>query len=292
MEKDILVKQQRIAALLLAWRIPGTVTSFISAVASRSMVLWLEFIEQVSILLPGFILAFLSYKLGRSLKFRFNYGTGKVEAIGALSCEMFDIAGLSCIVFFSIRNLIHDHHEEGSLKFALVMSVLGLIIDLFILTRQRKLTQKEHSKMLHTAYVSAQKEFWFDIISIITLRISIAFKESSWIRYFPNVVCLIMVVPFAYMVLKAMKGSVAELLDRTLDEEIQLQIVKVLTEHYGDYEGFSEVRSRVSGRSKLIDIGLRFSPDMPYGRVREIAQEISAEIAEKIGDCTVNIIIE
>lgn len=96
MEKDILVKQQRIAALLLAWRIPGTVTSFISAVASRSMVLWLEFIEQVSILLPGFILAFLSYKLGRSLKSRFNYGTGKVEAIGALSCEMFDIAGLSC----------------------------------------------------------------------------------------------------------------------------------------------------------------------------------------------------
>ena len=67
------------------------------------MVMWLEFIEQVSIILPGFILAFLSFQMKKSLKFHFNYGTGKIEAIGAMSCEMFDIAGLCCVVFFSVK---------------------------------------------------------------------------------------------------------------------------------------------------------------------------------------------
>ena len=71
-----------------------------------------------------------------------------------------------------------------------------------------------------------------------------------------------------------------------------MKIVKVLSEHYSDFEGFSEVRSRVSGKQKLVDIGLRFSPDMPYGKVREVASQISSKINDEIGECIVNIIVE
>jgi divalent metal cation (Fe/Co/Zn/Cd) transporter len=124
--------------LLIIWRLPEFVTSFIAACASGSAVVWLEFVECASIVLPGAILAVLSGKLNRNLKYVFNYGTGKVEAITALSCEMFDMAGILCLLFFAVRSIIIGKEESGNLRFALIVSIFGLIIDIFILIRQKK----------------------------------------------------------------------------------------------------------------------------------------------------------
>ena len=109
---EALTEQYKVAVLLVVWKIPAFTTSFLAACASRSMVLWLEFIENASIFIPGIILLILSRKLNKNLKFRYNYGTEKVEAITALSCEMFDLAGLFCIVLFAVRNLIKGSEEK------------------------------------------------------------------------------------------------------------------------------------------------------------------------------------
>ena len=119
-----LKKQHDVALVLIFGRLPEFVTSFIAATASGSAVVWLEFIESASILLPGVLIAFLTKKLNRNLKYVFNYGTGKVEAITALSCEIFDIAGLFCVVFFSIREIIRPEPESTYLLFALIIAHL------------------------------------------------------------------------------------------------------------------------------------------------------------------------
>ena len=82
---EALTEQYKVAVLLVVWKIPAFTTSFLATCASRSMVLWLEFIENASIFIPGIILLILSRKLNKNLKFRYNYGTEKVEAITALS---------------------------------------------------------------------------------------------------------------------------------------------------------------------------------------------------------------
>ncbi|SFB96688.1 cation transporter [Butyrivibrio sp. YAB3001] len=291
MKAEVLEKQQKLALLLLLWRIPGTVAAFIAATASDSMVLWLEFIENFSIVVPGIIILFLSQKLNKNLKFRFNYGTGKVEAIVALCCEVFDIAGLFCIVFFAVRKIIRGSSEEGDLFLALGVSILGVLIDFFIMKKERALFQKEHSRMLHTAYLSAQKEFGFDFISIATIAISIVFAKTSWIRFFSPVVSIIIAMFFGKMVLDYLRGAVIELADMTLDEESQLKIVKVLNEFFDAYETLGDVKSRVNGKNKIIDIGLEFRSDMTFEEVSDIVKRMKERITQELGECSVNIYI-
>ena len=290
-KKTELRNQQRIALLLILWRLPEFFTSFIAASASGSVVVWLEFIENASILIPGIILLVLSGKLSRNLKYVFNYGTGKVEAITALCCEIFDIAGLFCVSFFAIKGLFVPEEDEKYLGFALAVSIAGLLIDLIILQQQKKILSGSHSKMFHTALVSAQKEFFFDAASIITLVITLVFEGTLWIRYFSPVVCLIIVVPFFIIVMKHLRESVSELVDRTLDEESQLKIIKVLNEFYDSYEEFGEVRSRINGEEKYIDIELTFKADMKYQDVKTAAAKIEERIREELGDCNINIVI-
>jgi divalent metal cation (Fe/Co/Zn/Cd) transporter len=290
-KKERLAQQRRIAMLLILWRLPEFVTSFIAACASGSAVVWLEFVECASIVLPGAILAVLSGKLNRNLKYVFNYGTGKVEAITALSCEMFDVAGILCLLFFAIRSIIIPEEESGNLRFALIVSIFGLIIDIFILFRQKKILEESHSKMYHTAYVSAQKEFFFDAASIVTLVITIIFESTVWIRFFSPIVCIMIAIPFSVIVLRHLRESVEELIDRTLDEESQLKIIKVINEHFDSFEELGAVKSRITGQHKYIDIEMRFKDDMNYSEVREVADKISKRISEEMKHSNVNIVI-
>ncbi len=286
-----LSQQRKIALLLIVWRLPEFVTSFIAACASGSAVVWLEFVECASIVLPGAILVILTSKLNRNLKYVFNYGTGKVEAITALSCEMFDVAGIMCLMFFSIRSLLGWEAETGNSRFALAVSILGLIIDIFIMLRQKKILEESHSKMYHTAYVSAQKEFAFDAASIITLIITIIFEGTVWIRYFSPVVCIIIAIPLSRLVFGHLRESVEELIDRTLDEKNQLKIIKVINEHFDKFEELGAVKSRITGQEKYIDIEMKFHEDMQYSEVREVAQQISRRISEELGHSNVNIVV-
>ena len=289
---DALNEQYKVAVLLVVWKIPVFFTSFIAAVASHSLVLWLEFIENASILIPGVVLLILSRKLNRNLKFRYNYGTEKVEAITALCCEMFDLAGLFCILLFSVRRLINGGAgEEGHLLFALIVSIVGLLIDFLIYRKEKKLAENNHSKMLHTAYVSSQKEFVFDFVSIITLIVGIIFSGRSWIHYFAPVVSILLVISFSVLVLKNLKRSLIDLTDLTLDEENQLIILKILSEFYEEYEALGEVKSRMTGANIYVDIELSFPDDRCYKDIIKTVSAMKERVAEELGKCTVNVII-
>ena len=290
-KREAMDEQHKVAFLLVVWRIPGFITSFVAACASRSLVLWLEFIENASILLPGILLLVLSERLNKNLKFKYNYGTEKVEAITALSCEMFDLAGLFCILIFAIRNLIGGAESGEYMFFALAVSIAGLCIDFVILRKEQKLTAMNHSKMLHTALVSAQKEFVFDFISIITLIISIAYHDRFWISYFTPIVSIIVVIPFSITVIRHLKNSLIDLTDLTLDEENQLKIISILSEFYEKYDELGEVKSRMTGEKIYVDIELSFHEYMRYGEIRDTVSAMKKRVKEELGPCTVNIII-
>ena len=286
-----LKKQHNVALLLILWRLPEFVTSFAAAAASGSAVVWLEFIENASILIPGVLIAVFSKKLNKNLKYVFNYGTGKVEAITALSCEIFDIAGLFCVVFFSIRGIIRPGKESEYILLALIISIIGLFIDLVILFWQKRILMGSQSKMFHTAYVSARKEFFFDAVSIITLILELLFENTTWINYLSPIVCIVIAVPFFGIVLEHMKASLAELIDRTLDEESQLKILKVLNEFFDSYDELGEIRTRINGEDRIVDIELKFHDSMDYSSIRNVAEKIKVRVQEELGRSTVNILV-
>ncbi|MCR5580040.1 MAG: cation transporter [Pseudobutyrivibrio sp.] len=284
-------EQKKIALLLVLWRIPEFVTSFIAASTSQLMVVWLEFIECASILIPGLLLIILSSRLEHNLKFKFNYGTGRIEAITALCCEVLDIVGLFCVVFFSVKRILKPQVEHSYLNFALVVSVIGVVIDAVILIKQKKLLEGVSNRMFHTAYISAVKEFGFDFLSIITLIMVIVFGHNRWIQLFPPVVSILIAIPFALIVIEHMKESISELIDRTLDEENQLKILKVLGEFYDSYEELYDIKSRIYGENKIIDLAIGFRDDYTFAEIKQLKEKIEKRIVEEIDNCTVNIIL-
>ncbi|WP_044914486.1 cation transporter [Butyrivibrio sp. WCE2006] len=291
MNKEGLVEEQKLATLLVIWRLPDFITSFLAALASGYMIIWMEFVESASIIIPGIILIILSVKLNRNLKFQFNYGTGKVEAITAMCCEIFDIAGLCCIVLFSIRELIKPEEEHHFILTALLLKLVGLVIDLFLLNKQKKLAHEVKSRMFHSAYVGAKKEFVFDIVASLALIFSYVYRKSKWINYFSPILCLIFAIPFFVICFHHLTDAIYELVDLTLDEDTQLKLLKVLSSYYEEYEQLIEVKSRRNGNLLYVDLELMFDEDKSFKEIKKAAENIASGIEKEIGDCKVNIVI-
>ena len=277
---------------LVLWRLPDLIASLFAAIVSGSMVTWMEFVECSSIIVPGIIIFFLTKMLKKNLKFKFNYGTGKVEAITALSCEIFDIAGLLCIIVISVKDLISPEAGEGMYFVAALTMFFAIVVDLYFFRKQKKLVAESHGRIFHTAYFSANKELVFDIIAFLTLIVEFLLKGTTWGEYISPIVCILVAIPFIVILIRNMSYSVSELSDVTLDEESQLEILSILARYYDEYSVLGEVRSRKTGELVFVDIELSFENDTTYEQMRETAIKIHDDISENFSHCVINIVLK
>lgn len=66
----------------------------------------MDFVESLGNVLNSGFVALLSRKLSRNLKYEYNYGVGKIEAISALCCDGILICGLVLMVISSVNDFI------------------------------------------------------------------------------------------------------------------------------------------------------------------------------------------
>ncbi len=76
--------------------------------------------------------------------------------------------------------------------------------------------------------------------------------------------------------------SLGDLLDRTLDESLQLIIVRALARHFDEYAGFHGLRSRRSGRDVYIEIFLEFDGTRPMSDVQRSIDAMASTIEQDI----------
>lgn len=288
---DELAEKRHLAMFASVWQIPQLVTTFLAAMANRSTVLWMEFIQTLSIVLPALLLISIFYYLRKNLRFRYNYGTGKIEALTALTVEVFDIIGLLLIIVLGIRNLVRPAVANHNYLFAISMETVGLAITPVIMIRLKNAMKIRSGKISETFYLSLKKELLFGIVTMVTLIVSFFEENTIWSRYLSPIVCLVLSVPFFFIVGHHILNSARDLLDETLEEEMQLKILKILSEFYNEYTALDDVRSRRSGEQIFIDIRLKFEDGRTYGELLEISQKMENRLKEEIGSCEVNIVI-
>lgn len=290
--KENYAEARRLAMLLTVWQIPNIVTNLAAALANRSMVLWMEFIETLTIVLPALLLVAVVLFLRKDLKYQFNYGTGKIEAFTALIIEIFDIGGLLLIIILSIMNLAHAQEEYKSLLFAIVMEAIGVVVTAVIQFRLKRIIERRNNKIAETFYISIRKELFFGIISMVTLVVSIFDKHTFWSLYLSPIVCLVLTVPFFIMVCHHILFSARDLLDETLEEDLQLKILKILSEFFEEYTEIGDVRSRRSGEIIFIEIPLVFDEHRTFGEIQGVCRRMENRLKEEIGPCDVDIVIQ
>ena len=119
---------------------------------------------------------------------------------------------------------------------------------------------------------------------------SVLLVQYSWAVYIDPAVSFIIIGFLLLAGYREISSSLPDLFDKTLEEELQLVILRELTASFDRYYEFHGVRSRRSGSRIYIEIFLGFDPEQRMEAVQEYIDSLKGSLEIKIPGSVVCII--
>ncbi|NQT48391.1 MAG: hypothetical protein HQ578_05395 [Chloroflexi bacterium] len=120
------------------------------------------------------------------------------------------------------------------------------------------------------------------LIVLASLALSLGLEHQTWGEYVDPAGSILLLGFLAYTAYGVVSMSVYDLLDRTLEESLQLAILRELAAHFHRYDNVHGIRSRRSESNVYIEIFLEFDSEQKMGDVQRVINEMKASLEEKI----------
>ena len=285
-------KQQNLSIAQILAELPNFVAVVVSAILSRNLLVYIDLLDSSMYLISLGLTIFLSRKLTKDLRFEYNYGVGKVEAISSLLCDSMGFLGLLITLGFSVQAIIVPEQPSELVIAVVGLKIINVAFDTAFFVKQRKITKIHNSAISKSNYAEALSALLFDSVALISLFAMWLLRANSIGGYIAPVVSIFVVIYLMVGYAKRMQQSFIELTDKTLPEEQQMKILAILTRYYSSYSQFHSINSQKSGDITRIDIHLSFEKATSVDEVIRLKKKMQDELNQIFENCSVNIIAE
>ncbi len=283
MNRDVLHQQEKSIFVGLVLALITSVPTLALALLSGSLLLLNDVPDNLRFIFTNF----LGWRILRSVRKGrlqgFDYGTDKLETLVGLVCSIAYSMTMLLLGAFAIRRLIITEPLDDT------FTVIGAVSQLFIFLvqgwfwyRNKMLAKKQYSLIMEALWRSNRADSLGSLFFFIVLMLSFLFKELSWGVYIDPAVTLVVVSYSIASFIPVLVSGVSDMLDKTLQEELQLKIDRVLAVHFDDYDGFHGVRSRRAGGRVFIEVALSFNPEHHVGDISQTIASMSELIENDI----------
>jgi len=174
----------------------------------------------------------------------------------------------------------------------------GIFFKLFLLglnvyfwTTAYRIAKSSESPIMEAQWRASRMYAYGNVVVLISLISGVYLENYPWAAKIDPIATFIMIAVSVKSFATLIKTSLSDLLDKTLSENIQLKILRRLSDYEFGYQRFYDVSSRKSGGKILIDITLGFSPELLLGDALVISHRIKELIEYDIKNSEVNVII-
>ena len=272
--------------------LPSFVAVLVSAILSRNLLVYVDLLDSSMYLISLVLIVVLSKKLTKDLRYEYNYGVGKIEAISSLLCDGMGCFGLLITLGFSVQAIIFPEQPSDFVIAVVGLKVINVAFDTVFFVKQRKITKIHSSAISNANYAEALSALLFDSVALVSLFVMWLLRANPIGGYIAPIVSIFVVIYLMIGYVKRIRQALTELTDKTLPEEEQMKILNILTRYYNSYSQFHSINSHKSGDAVRIDLHLSFEKDTRVEEVVQLQKQMQNEIACRIANCIVNIIVE
>ena len=247
-------KQKNLSVAQFLAEIPSFFAVLVSAILSRTLLVFVDLFDSFIYLIRVGLIVLLSKKLTKDLRFEYNYGVGKIEAIASLLCDGIAFFGLLITLGLSVYSIFHPEQPSDLVIAVVGLKVINVSFDTAFFVKQHKILKIHHSAISETNYAEAFAALLFDSVTLVSLFAIWLFRNNPIGGYISPVVSIFVVIYLMFGYVKRTRQSLVELTDKTLPEEEQMKILNVLTRYYDRYSQFYSINSHKSGDITRIDI--------------------------------------
>ena len=283
-------KQQRnLSAVQLLAEAPFFIANLLSAFFSGTILLYVDLMDSLNYIIRNAMVSLLSNKLSRDLRYEYNYGVGKIEAISSIFSDSIVLFGMLLTMCVSIYSFFFPSQPSEFLIAAVGLKFYDIIWSLAFFSKQRKIYKLTPSTLSKSNYAAALGDLLFDGFAWISLLIMWLLRNTPIVGYISPALSILVATFLTVGCVNRIKTSLDELTDKTLPEEQQLKILRALTRHYDNYSQVHSIYSRKIGEITRIDMNLSFEKDTKVEEVVNIQNQMKDELNSQFGNCIVKI---
>ena len=284
-------QQQNLSIAQLLAELPSFVAILASALLSKNLLVNIDLLDSSMYLVSLVLVVILSRKLTKDLRYEYNYGVGKIEAIASLLCDSMGFFGLLITLGFSVQAILIPKQPSDFVIAVVGLKVINVAFDTAFFVKQRKITKIHHSSISKSNYAEALSSLLFDSVALVSLFVMWLLRDNLIGGYISPVVSIFVAIYLMVGYVKRIRQALTELTDKTLPEEEQMKILSILTRYYASYSQFHSINSHKSGDTTRIDIHLSFERNTTFEEILTLKKQMQDEFDSQFGSCIVNIIV-
>lgn len=259
--------------------VPNTITM----VLANSMTLQSNLLRSGSETLAIFFSWLTVRRIARGKSFNYNYGYGKLENLSSLVIAAVMLISL-VIIFYNALARFRNPVAIGDLGAGMGILFVGLSgsANAWFWVHNQRLARKEHSPIVESQWRLFRVKTIANLCVILSLGLSLTLRGYSWTIYIDPIGSLILSGFLLFSAYSIATMSVYDLLDRTLEESLQLIILQQLATYFHEYVALHGIQSRRSGSNVYIEIFLEFDGNKEMAKVQKIIDSIRTDLEQKI----------
>lgn len=264
---------------LLAAVLAGSVTLFTSGMKT---------VNEAAAILVAWVIA---RKIARGDHATYDYGMGKFENLARIVTGGLILVSLLILVIAAVYRILFPATLGSMWAFVgMVIVVVMAAVDTYFWIRNYRIAVREPSPIMDSQWRLFRLKAVANIVVLATLVFAVVCAGYPWAVYIDPVASFAVMGILLYSGFSMIRESLPDLLDQTLEEELQLVVVKELADHFPSYEQIHGVRSRRSGGNVYIDIFLEFRGDLQMWEVLDTMERMKISLETRIPKSFVNII--
>ncbi len=240
-------------------------------------------------LLAAIIANYSVKKAGKPADDIHKFGHGKFENVsGTVEAILIFVAAIIILYKAGEKILKPEEIELGFVGAGIVIMGISTVVNFYVSRKIMKVARKAESIALEAdAY-----HLTTDVYTSIGVFIGLILIQITKNPIFDPILAILV----ALIILKASydltKRSVSGIMDVKLSDKEENIIKSIIAEHYSEYAEYHDLRTRMSGAERYVDLHLVVPKNQPVADAHEFCDHLEADIKEKIPNLSILIHVE
>jgi len=277
----------------------GIVYDLVSLLVCGGIGVWSDSLTMIADMARGAILVGFTAlslttlrRINRGRFSLYDYGTGKLEQMFSLIVSLELACAAAGFAFKAFERAGSDPGAADGSALALAAAAaatLDFVCNAWQYALIVKVARGNVSPIVRSEVAARRVDLITALVVVVAVATSSVASErlSVWADTLGTLFVAAYMVKTAYGILKS---ALPDLLDRTLDEDMQVMINRRLADHFDDYDAFIRVRSRRTGSVVLIELELGFAASTTMGAIQPVVDALRDGIEADITNARATVI--
>jgi ferrous-iron efflux pump FieF len=200
-----------------------------------------------------------------------RFGHGKAEALAGLGQSLFIMVSAVFLLMRGVDRVINPQPLQA-LDVAVAVMLVSIVLTLGLVWYQRRVIALTGSVAIKADSLHYVSDLLTNTGIVIALVLSaLQFPQAD------AVLAIAISLYIFYTAIQIWNESIQHLLDRELPEDVQRHIEQLVLKH-ADVLGVHGLRTRQSGRQKIIQMHIELDGHLPLYRAHRICDQVEAEL--------------